>query len=131
MNNKAIKIKTIGELNKYIGKVLVFEYQNDINPERQVLHMKKISPFKINNATACLPIVKDGFVVKGSYMCSLMPLHIKQPYINYLNEEHDSYRYDVIRTPTKQELDIYYSMLRYNRIFGKELKKGFHNLKHY
>ena len=120
-NNDTTIIKTVGQLKKYIGQVILFSYYSD---KTQVTYLKKITKIptyigenKISNLTP----LKCGVPIYGTHMVVFKPLpNSTQPYVHYLDEERASTYFETVRTPTKQELNAYKTMIRYARIFGLE-----------
>ena len=127
------KIKTMGELKNYIGKILCFEYKSH---GEHILYMKKLTKLipsiHIDNNMRCSGnnVVFGGCGIFGTNLVifktfkHLENKYPKLPYCKYLYKEKISSSFDFVRTPTQKEMKQYFNALRYARIFGINLKKS-------
>ena len=114
-NDKPIILHTIGDLRKYTNKILAFSYEDN---GKEILYMKRIATIPYNWKDHMT--LNGNLQIYGSNVCILKPFHGKKPYVKNFNKISTSNNYSIIRTPTKQELDIYNNMLRYYKLFKKE-----------
>lgn len=114
------EIKTIEELEKYIGKILVFQVHNNWQPYTWMEKLKSIGEpretiWKLDktNEVDCLPC-------KGLFVVQIYP-EVK-PYSGlYGGNIYDQYQtnaQNIIRTPTKEELNIFRNYWRKRVILG-------------
>lgn len=114
------EIKTIEELEKNIGKILVFQVINNWQPYTWMEKLKSIGEpretiWKLNktNEVDCLPC-------KGLFVVQIYPE--VRPYSGlYGGNIYDQYQtnaQNIIRTPTKEELNIFRNYWRKRVILG-------------
>jgi len=122
-SNEYTYIKTIKDLKEHIGDVILYSY---MDKDEEVTYMKKLTDIskeyysgkKLNDDDA----IPQGLMTYGTHMVVLKAPYpnMKTPRILYLDKEEMSNRFEVIRIPTKEEMNIYRNMLRHYRIFGNK-----------
>lgn len=115
--------KTIKDLKEHIGDTILYSY---MDKDKEVIYMKKLTDIskeyytgkKLNDDDA----IPQGLMTYGTHMVVLKTPYpnMKTPRILYFDKEEMSNRFEVIRIPTKKEMNIYRNMLRYYRIFGNK-----------
>ena len=114
--------ETIRDLKEHIEDVITYSYM-DGNSE--VVYMKKLT--NVSKEYYEGKILKDddkipqGLMTYGINMVVLKTPYsfMKTPRILYVGDrEQMSNRFEVIRMPTKEEMNIYRNALRHYRIFG-------------
>ena len=114
--------ETIRDLKEHIEDVVTFTYEEG---DKEVVYMKKLT--NVSKEYYGGKILKDddtipqGLMTYGINMVvikSSFP-HMITPRILYVGDrEQMSNRFEIIRMPTKEEMNIYRNMLRRYRIFG-------------
>ena len=125
-NEHSNQIKTIGELKKYLGKVVVSYYYN-IDGEISFMWMYKLVKIK-SKLQDDLPI-RHIIMMGLNHIClannTRYSLSNKPPFLMYTNGRlfdmtipMVSSAQEFMRPPTKEELNIYIKLTRKRRILG-------------
>lgn len=114
--------ETIRDLKEHIEEVIAYSYMDG---DTEVVYMKKLT--NVSKEYYEGKILKDddkipqGLMTYGINMVVLKTPYsfMKTPRILYVGDrEQMSNRFEVIRMPTKEEMNIYRNALRHYRIFG-------------
>lgn len=114
--------ETIRDLKEHIEEVIAYSYMDG---DTEVVYMKKLTNVSKEHYEG--KIIKDddkipqGLMTYGINMVVLKTPYsfMKTPRILYVGDkEQMSNRFEIIRMPTKEEMNIYRNMLRRYRIFG-------------
>lgn len=113
--------ETIRDLKEHIEDVVTFTYEEG---GKEVVYMKKLTRVskeyfchkKLNDEDK----IPDSLITYGTHMVVLKSQYasMKTPRVNYYDKERMSNRFEIIRIPTKEEMNIYRNALRHYRIFG-------------
>lgn len=113
--------ETIGDLKEHIKDVVTFTYEEG---GKEVVYMKKLTSISKGYYGEILKdddTIPQGFATYGINMVVLKSSFpdMITPRILYVGDrEKMSNRFEIIRMPTKEEMNIYRNMLRHYRIFG-------------